>query len=189
VRITPQTPTDEIQAVLREGARKGVTRWVVDLRNSRGGSMWPALAGLGPLLGDGVAGYSMHADGRSLPWGYRDGVAWFDTADIRHADQPAIFPASIRVAVLTDIGVASSGEAITVSFRGRANVRSFGMPTCGLSTMIHAVVLKNGASINFVDGVMADRTKRRYGKSITPDEVIVDPEQTVQRAVQWLLRG
>jgi carboxyl-terminal processing protease len=42
---------------------------------------------------------------------------------------------SPRVAVLTDTGVASSGEAI--AFRGRPNTRSFGTPTCGLSTDVN----------------------------------------------------
>ena len=189
VRITPQTPTAEIQTVLREGAQKGITRWVVDLRNSRGGNMWPALAGIGPLLGDGVAGYFVEAGGHAMPWGYRHGLAWADSNSGVRADNPAVFSTNVRVAVLTDIGVASSGEAITIAFRARPNVRSFGTPTCGLSTAIGGVRLKNGASINFVGAVMADRIKRQYGKSITPDEVIADPEQTVFRAVQWLVRS
>ena len=37
-----------------------------------------------------------------------------------------------RVAVLSNVGIASSGEATLIAFRQRANTRSFGQPTCGL---------------------------------------------------------
>jgi peptidase S41-like protein len=30
--------------------------WIVDLRDNRGGNMWPMIAGLGPILGEGVLG-------------------------------------------------------------------------------------------------------------------------------------
>src|SRR5687768_10437707 len=39
-----------------------------------------------------------------------------------------------RVAVLSDNGIASSGEATLIAFRLRPNTRSFGQATCGLST-------------------------------------------------------
>ena len=31
--------------------------WIVDLRGNGGGNMWPMLAGIGPILGEGIAGY------------------------------------------------------------------------------------------------------------------------------------
>lgn len=38
---------------------RGATRWVVDLRLDGGGNVWPMLAGLAPLLGDGPAATSI----------------------------------------------------------------------------------------------------------------------------------
>src|SRR6266850_8052486 len=58
-----------------------------------------------------------------------------------------------RVAVLTDIGVASSGEAIAIAFRGRPNTRSFGTPTCGLSTAVDQFPLSTGGRMAVVTGV------------------------------------
>jgi hypothetical protein len=35
--------------------------WIVDLRNNGGGNMYPMVAGVGPILGEGVAGYFLIA--------------------------------------------------------------------------------------------------------------------------------
>ena len=102
-----------------------------------------------------------------------------------------------RVAVLTDIGVASSGEAIAIAFRGRPNTRSFGTPTCGLSTAVEQFPLtrageilpfSQSARIAVVTDVMADRTMKKYGGVIEPDELVSDPIEVVPRAVAWLRR-
>ena len=88
--------------------------------------------------------------------------------------------------MLTDIGVASSGEAIAISFRARPNTRSFGTATCGLSTGIDSFLLANGARLNVAMSVMADRTLTIYGGVVEPDELVADPAQVVPRAVAWL---
>jgi C-terminal processing protease CtpA/Prc len=90
------------------------------------------------------------------------------------------------VAVLTDIGVASSGESIAIAFRGRPNTRTFGTATCGLSSAIDTFLLTNGARLNVAVSVLADRTTRRYGGVVEPDERVSDPAQVVPRALAWL---
>ena len=40
--------------------------------------MWPALAGIGSLLGEGTAGFFVDAANRATPWGYAKGEAWLD---------------------------------------------------------------------------------------------------------------
>src|SRR2546428_1523838 len=124
IQITPATPPGEIQEVLRKGDVTGTIGWVVDLRNSRGGNTWPALAGIGSLLGDGTAGFFVDAANHPTPWGYANGAAWLEKPEQDLAFLEAPYKLSVpnaRVAVLTDIGVASSGEAIVVAFRGRPN--------------------------------------------------------------------
>ncbi len=94
-----------------------------------------------------------------------------------------------RVAVLSDVGIASSGEATLIAFRQRADTRSFGQPTCGLSTANATFTLSDGATFTITTSVMADRAKTRFGDSIPPDEIISDSTQAIQRAVQWLQTG
>jgi C-terminal processing protease CtpA/Prc len=144
-------------------------------------------------LGNGTAGFFVGADKRATPWGYLDGEAWLDLGEsagprtLSLAKAPhKLSVANPRVAVLTDVGVASSGEAIAIAFRGRPNTRSFGTRTCGLSTAVEQFRLSNGARLAVVIGVMADRTMKAYGGAVEPDESTSDPAQSVARAVAWL---
>jgi carboxyl-terminal processing protease len=187
IQITPPTPKAAIQDALRKGDRRAIVGWIVDLRNSRGGNMWPALAGIGSLLGEGTAGFFVDARNNAIPWGYTNGRAWEATETVDQIDAPYEFVATYpRVAVLTDIGVASSGESIAIAFRERPNTRSFGTATCGLSTAIDTFLLTNGARLNVAVSVLADRTTRRYGGVIEPDELVSNPAQVVPRALAWL---
>ncbi len=190
IQITPLTPKAAIQDALRKGDRPGTIGWIVDLRNSRGGNTWPALAGVGSLLGEGTAGFFIDAANNATPFGYKDGRAWVGNETADEVDAPYRFAVPHpKVAVLTDIGVASSGEAVAIAFRGRPNTRSFGTTTCGLSTGIASVLLANGARLNVAMTAMADRTRRSYGGSVEPDELVADPAQVVPRALAWLRRG
>ena len=93
------------------------------------------------------------------------------------------------MAVLTDGIVASSGEAITVFFKGRPGTRSFGTSTCGHHHLQQEFGLSDGAALSLVSGQHADRTRRRYGGPIDPDEMIANPGEAINRAIAWLLGG
>jgi C-terminal processing protease CtpA/Prc len=90
------------------------------------------------------------------------------------------------VAVLTNCGVASSGEALAIGFRERRDTRSFGTPTLGLSTSNDEFPLTGGGTLVLCTSTMTDRTGATYGQAVVPDEVIADPADTVHRAIDWL---
>lgn len=48
--------------ILRELDTSTPCGWIVDLRQNSGGDLWPMLAGLGPLLGEGLAGAFVNPD-------------------------------------------------------------------------------------------------------------------------------
>src|SRR4051794_21904980 len=48
---------DGIQDQIRGADRPGLAGWIVDVRGNGGGNMWPMVAGVGPVLGEGIAGY------------------------------------------------------------------------------------------------------------------------------------
>ena len=161
--------------------------WVVDLRTNGGGNMWPMLSGLRPLVGDGLLGSFERGNGESTRW---------TAADARFNVAP---PAALRglesawVAVLTGPRTGSSGEFVTIAFRGRPRTRSFGLPTAGLSTSNSNFPLPDGSIILLTTAVGADRTGKRYGAEIEPDEVVdgVKPawpgdDPTLSAAVRWL---
>lgn len=159
--------------------------WVVDLRNDTGGNMWPMLAGLKPFLGGAGLGSFVSPTGAGPMWIAGQGLG---------ADPPPALGVleSAWVVVLTGPRTASSGEAVTIAFRGRPQTRSFGLPTAGLSSANQAYPLPDGAMILLTTAIDADRTGRRYGDKIEPDERIENSgtdtagDVTLLAATKWL---
>lgn len=172
----------------------GVCGWVVDLRGNTGGNMWPMLAGIGPILGEGRAGFFVDADSSTNEWLYSAGRASIDatvvaTADRFYRSQGPVQP----VAVLTDENTASAGEAIAVAFRGRADTRSFGSSTFGVSTANAGFGLADGAVIFLTIAWTADRSGRVYGEALDPDSVVAGTktgdratDSVLDAALTWL---
>jgi C-terminal processing protease CtpA/Prc len=178
---------DQLQRAVAAADAARVTAWIVDVRGNGGGNMWPMLAGVGPLLGEGVIGFFIDPVGQEVAWHYRDGASWEGASLAQRVSAPyTLRQARSRVAVLTDAGTASSGEATVIAFRGRLETRSFGTPTCGLSTAIENYALSDGARLNLAISVMADRTRAKYGEAVSADEFILDPAEVVARAIEWL---
>lgn len=176
-----------IQDALRAADRDHLAGWIVDLRHNRGGNMWPMVAGLGPILGDGRAGAFVDPDGGVTWWGYQDNASIYNGERLVTVASPyRLRRAHPRVAVLTNCAVASSGEAVVIGFRSRPEARSFGAATYGLSTANDEFVLTGGGSLFLCVSTMADRAGLTYGSTVVPDEVIADPAQTVHRAIEWL---
>jgi C-terminal processing protease CtpA/Prc len=181
---------NEVQRAIASADRDDLIGWIVDVRGNTGGNMWPMVVGVGPVLGEGVIGYFIDPTGVENVWEYRDGAAWHDGVVVQRVDAPyRLRRERPRVAVLTDNSVASSGEATVIAFRRRPDTRSFGAATCGLSTANQAFAMSDGATLALTVSVMADRTRTKYGDSIPPDEIVTDPRQLVQRALEWLQSG
>jgi C-terminal processing protease CtpA/Prc len=159
--------------------------WIVDLREDDGGNVFPMLGSLKPFLGDGALGTSVGPDGLNQP---------------RLAGENLRLPqvlASLQdapVAVLLGPRTASAGEAVAIAFRGRAWTRSFGRPTGGQTTANRAFPLPDGSAIAVAIGVMTDRTGKKYGGSVDPEEIVMSnrpgiassDDEVTEAAVRWL---
>ena len=165
-------------------------RWVVDLRGNTGGNMWPMLAGVGPILGEGTVGYFVDPDSLRQAWIYEGGAARIDDAVIASAGTGYELTAPApHVAVLTDSLTASSAEAVAVAFRGRPDARAFGGATWGVSTANAAFPLGDGAVLFLTVSTMADRHGSVYGGSLAPDEGIAgggEGDPVLDAALEWL---
>jgi hypothetical protein len=179
-----------LQQTIANADRGTLAGWIVDVRGNTGGNMWPMIAGVGPVLGEGRVGYFIDPVGVEIPFEYRNGASWENGSLAQRVDVPyRLRREPPRVAVLFDGATASSGEAVVVAFQRRADTRSFGVVTCGLSTANELYTMSDGASLLLTVAVMADRTKFQYGNAIAPDEDLTDPRTTEQRAVEWLRTG
>jgi C-terminal processing protease CtpA/Prc len=180
---------ESIQRAISQADRDALIGWIVDLRGNIGGNMWPMIAGVGPILGEGIIGWIVYYN-REYEREYRGGAALslgepFASVGVPYALRKP-FP---RVAVLTDGGVASAGEAVTVFFKGRPDTRSFGTATCGHHHLQEDIRMSDGAILSLQTSQHADRNKRRYGGAIQPDETIGDPDAVGRRAIAWLQGG
>lgn len=181
-----------LQQIVSEVDAQRPCGWIVDLRSNTGGNMWPMLAGIGPILGEGCVGAFVDPDGQETPWCYRNGQALLEDNVIAQVDGPIyqLKDPMPPVAVLTGRKTVSSGEAIVVAFRHRSNTRSFGQNTGGLSTSNRGFPLSDRAWIFLTVSTFADRTGQVYGDVIVPDEVVAfsDSSNSVpQAAIDWLL--
>ena len=211
----PSLFATQLQAIIREVDTVGLCGWIVDLRSNGGGNMWPMLAGIGPILGEGVVGAFVDPDDVKQEWFYQNGEAGLLPA-VGADGQPVGYhldndPTSLRitgpayqlvtpsppVAVLTGRSTTSSGEAIATAFRGRPDTRSFGLGTRGLSTANRGFPLSDGAWLILTVATFADRTGQLYGGVIAPDEPVggqaaADPasgdDPVVEAAITWLTR-
>lgn len=75
---------DSVHSVIATLDQQGVQKWIIDLRTNTGGNCWPMLAGIGPLLGEGVCGYFVFPDSRK-PWVYKNGAAYHGNNKIAQA--------------------------------------------------------------------------------------------------------
>ncbi|GFE22487.1 S41 family peptidase [Streptomyces nigrescens] len=163
--------------------------WVVDLRGNAGGSMYPMLTVLAPLLGHGRLGSFVDAAGEvSGRWLLRGGVVYVDDEALSATPHPYL-PAEPEppVAVLIDGRTMSAGETTLIAFLGMPRVRTFGAPTAGLATGNVAVDLADGAVLVLTVAREADRTGRLYGNApIAPDQPTPGDADALTDAVAWL---
>jgi C-terminal processing protease CtpA/Prc len=166
---------------LRELA--STTRWVVDLRENEGGNLWPMLLAAGPLLGEGDAGRFIYRGAAEQRWGYRTGAVHLDDMTMLRIVDAARIAGPRAIAVLTGPRTRSSGEAMTLAFRGLPQARAFGAPTSGVPTCNRLHRLDENASIALTVGWMADRNGNTFDGPIEPDE---QTDDALGSATRWL---
>lgn len=148
--------------------------WVVDLRENRGGNMWPMLAGLNPIIEDGTVGYFV-TKGKAIKWKSNSK----NTYKCKNLNN--------RIAILIDTSTASSGEMTAISLLGRKDSKSFGKRTSGYTTANENYKLSNGAMLFLATAYCEDRTKKKYIGKIIPDVEVLENAETISESKKWLL--
>lgn len=190
---------NHLQQLIKSIDSKKIKGWIVDLRQNSGGNCYPMLAGLGPLLGEGTCGYFVDRRQNKKAWYYEQGRAGVQSSAMAKVTgiPYKLFNANNPIAVLTGQWTASSGEVMVASFRGKANSKSFGSPTAGLSTGNADFTLSDGAMIFLTSSVYADRLGNLYGGKIQPDvlepfeykDINHDSDSVIKRAIAWIKEG
>jgi C-terminal processing protease CtpA/Prc len=181
---------DELHALIARLDSEQLCGWIVDLRKDHGGNVFPMLAGVGPILGDGNAGGAIAVDGSEVFISYSMGRSGRAAAS---GDPYTLVTPMPPVAVLLGPQMASSGEALALGFVGRPATRTFGNASAGYTTGNVPIPLEDGARLNLAVTRMMDRNGIVYGGPINPDVPVVDdgsddPESNavVREALDWL---
>lgn len=151
---------------------KGV---VIDLRDNRGGNMYPMIAAVHRFL----------PDDDMLRFRSRKGMqpvsCDFVMRSVGMERQPSI---ECPVAILTDEWTASSGEAVLICFRGLEKVRVFGSPTAGYASANTPFPLPDGSQLVLTTGCDVARTGEEFcDDPIVPDITTDTPQED---ALLWL---
>lgn len=161
--------------------RDKVNGVVLDLRGNTGGDMGPMATAVSSLLPDGELMY-YHYRSYDVPVTLKDGV-------ISNAGTggKSLYPdekLKVPVAILTDGMTASSGEALTLCFRGLENVKTFGAPTAGYTSVNMLYSLYDGAQMYLTVAFDKARTGEVFEETrIEPDVVTDSP---LEAALEWL---
>ncbi len=151
---------------------KGV---VIDLRDNRGGNMYPMIAAVHRFL----------PDDDMLRFRSRKGTqpisCDFVMRSVGMERQPSI---ECPVAILTNEWTASSGEAVLICFRGMEKVKVFGSPTAGYASANMPFPLPDGSQLVLTTGCDVARTGEEFcDDPIVPDITTDTPQED---ALLWL---
>ena len=153
----------------------GLPGAVIDLRDDRGGNMYPMIAAIHRFL----------PDGEILRFRTRKRTQWImlpNALQIAGVKQQARI--ECPVAILTNEWTGSSGEAVLLCFRGLDGVRVFGVPTAGYASANQPFPLPDGSNLVLTTGCDVART----GEAFCDDPIVPDvtTQTPMEDALAWL---
>ena len=185
--------TSDIQNAVCEVIEKGAQNWIVDLRYNGGGNMFPMVEGITNIIGDGIVGGTRGVtEAESSTWQIKNGDFFYDDQTIA-IENKCPLSENPKVAVLTSIYTASSGEALAVILKKRPGTRFFGDKTNGKVTATDWHQIDNFTAMSISVSYYKDREGNLYDQYVDVDEKIAfepkvyfDKDKCINRAIEWL---
>ncbi len=184
---------DSLQNLIEDLDHPKLEGWVVDLRNNGGGNCWPMLAGIGPILGEGISGY-FGLDTSFQAWIYEDGQASMDELVMTKVSRKPYLPfkQDPKVAVLVSDQTGSSGEILALAFKNRDDSLLFGSKTARYTTTNSTFKMSDGSQIFLATSYYYDRKKNPYPDGVAPDILITSTSEgdpALDTATEWLKKN
>jgi carboxyl-terminal processing protease len=186
----------KIREAINQLAKRKIDKWIIDLRYNGGGNMNPMMAGLAPLIGDGIVGKLVNLRGDTLfKWEIKDGNFTYGGYEARLTLPNTIrFKRTPTIAVLTSRFTVSSGELVATSLKGHPETKFFGEATGSFTTNNCWEIINNEVILNISTAVYCDRNGNVYRYNIPVDVEIpfvvegeVEKDECIQVAVRWLV--
>ncbi len=185
--------SSDIQNAVCEVMENGVKSWIVDLRYNGGGNMFPMVEGLTTIIGDAIVGGTAGVtDEESSVWSIQNGHFYYDEQTVA-LENKCSTSETPKIAVLTSIYTASSGEALAVILKNRPKTRFFGNKTLGKVTSTNWAPIDDKTVVSISVSYYKDRDGNLYDKFVDVDEEIpfnpkgeMNTDEAIKRAVEWL---
>ncbi len=168
--IDIEKESKKIRAAVIELSKQNVEKWIIDLRYNAGGNMHPMIAGIAPLIGNGVVGSLANLDKKKLyDWEIKDGNFIYEGFQTVTLPNNLKFKKLPKIAVLTSRWTVSSGEIVATTLKGRPNTNFFGEATGGYTTNNSWDIINDELIVNISTGIYCDRNGTIYEKNIPVD--------------------
>ena len=182
---------DQITDVKTKNKLKG---WIIDLRFTTGGNIYPVLLALYDLLGDNIVFGGLDVNKKLTDSVKLDNGKYINNEKIISYITPkGKKNDKSKVVILTGIMTASLGEITAMSFKGRKNTLFLWDPTYGFTTGNDKRDLPFGAYMAITVTYDCDRNGRFYDK-IMPDILLSKQDnfdnllldKNIMEAIKWM---
>ncbi len=143
--------------------------WIIDLRFNTGGNSWPMLLALYDLLGDNNISSTLDVNKKLMSTtSFQEGKYLVDGVKQFQIKPKGEMLDQAKVAVLTGVVTASSGEVVAMAFKGRPNTVFIGENTMGFTSANYEAALPFNAKLILTKNFNADGAGNYY-EYISPD--------------------
>ncbi|MDN3594055.1 S41 family peptidase [Zunongwangia endophytica] len=166
---------------------------IIDLRINTGGNMWTMIAGLAPILENGILGY-FEQDSYLSEWKLKKNKIYSGKNKMIRFKKLCSLEEPLKIAVLLGPITASSGEMTAIALKGKEYVKFFGERTAGYVTVNNQYNIEGELYYQLSSGYCLDRDKNEYRNYVEPDIEIIggdafnylQKDQKVIKAMEWL---
>lgn len=159
---------------------------VVDLGAQAGGSAWPAIAALEPLITAANTARLVDRDGARRPLVAPGAVEYFTGGPLPPNDLARL--AGRPLAIVLSAQTASAGEMVAIALRGQPGARTFGHKTYGATTGNVPTALPDGATVLLTTSRYAFGNEPALRGPLVPDIQAAagdSSDTTLLQAVSW----
>ncbi len=177
--------------------QSGATKIIIDLRLNAGGTMFPMIAGVTSLLGNGkfIGGANSEGVVQEMSVAANGKFYSADGGMAEVSNSCSKLSPKTTVVVLTSNLTGSAGECVAVAFKGRKHTRFIGEPTAGFTIGNNGHwIIEGKAGIVIAESAIVDRNKNIYYTNVLPDELVLGgdnfedylQDKKIQAAMRWM---